>query len=97
MGPGRVGFWAAGALSPPGPRASVHERGREHVRREAGEITNALTLTHELDRESGALLHRDPWCDRWATGYDYIASRFGAAMGAGAAKAATSVVVPQLR
>lgn len=29
----------------------------------------------------GALLHRDPWCDRWATGYDYIASRFGAAMG----------------
>ena len=29
----------------------------------------------------GALLHRDPWCDRWATGYDYIASRFGAALG----------------
>ena len=29
----------------------------------------------------GALLHRDPWCDRWATGYDYISSRFGAAMG----------------
>ena len=29
----------------------------------------------------GALLHRDPWCDRWATGYDYIASRFAAALG----------------
>ena len=29
----------------------------------------------------GALLHRDPWCDSWATGYDYIASRFGAALG----------------
>lgn len=29
----------------------------------------------------GALLHRDPWCDRWATGYDYIASRFSAALG----------------
>jgi signal peptide peptidase SppA len=29
----------------------------------------------------GALLHRDQWCDRWATGYDYIASRFGAALG----------------
>lgn len=29
----------------------------------------------------GALLHRDPWCCRWATGYDYIASRFGAALG----------------
>lgn len=29
----------------------------------------------------GALLHRDAWCDSWATGYDYIASRFSAAMG----------------
>lgn len=29
----------------------------------------------------GALLHRDPWCSRWATGYDYIASRFSAALG----------------
>lgn len=29
----------------------------------------------------GALLHRDPWCDSWATGYDYIGSRFAAAMG----------------
>ena len=29
----------------------------------------------------GALLHRDPWCARWATGYDYIASRVGAALG----------------
>lgn len=29
----------------------------------------------------GALLHRDQWCDSWATGYDYIASRFGAALG----------------
>lgn len=29
----------------------------------------------------GALLHRDPWCDRWATGYDYIMSRVGAALG----------------
>lgn len=29
----------------------------------------------------GALLHRDPWCDRWATGYDYISSRVGAALG----------------
>lgn len=24
----------------------------------------------------GALLHRDPWFDGWATGYDYIAARF---------------------
>lgn len=23
----------------------------------------------------GALLHRDPWCDAWATGYDYLTSR----------------------
>jgi len=29
----------------------------------------------------GALLHRDPWCDRYATGYDYIASRFAGALG----------------
>lgn len=29
----------------------------------------------------GALLHRDPWCDNYATGYDYIASRFSAALG----------------
>lgn len=29
----------------------------------------------------GALLHRDGWCDSYATGYDYIASRFAAAMG----------------
>ena len=28
----------------------------------------------------GALLHRDPWCSSYATGYDYIASRFAAAM-----------------
>lgn len=29
----------------------------------------------------GALLHRDPWCDRYATGYEYIASRFAGALG----------------
>jgi signal peptide peptidase SppA len=29
----------------------------------------------------GALLHRDRWCDEWATGYSYIESRFAAAMG----------------
>ena len=29
----------------------------------------------------GALLHRDAWCDSWATGYDYIAAAFGAALG----------------
>lgn len=29
----------------------------------------------------GALLHRDQWCSSWATGYDYIASRFSAALG----------------
>ena len=29
----------------------------------------------------GALLHRDAWCDSYATGYDYIMSRFSAAMG----------------
>lgn len=29
----------------------------------------------------GALLHRDGWCSSYATGYDYIASRFAAALG----------------
>lgn len=29
----------------------------------------------------GALLHRDNWCTPWATGYDYIRSRFAAALG----------------
>lgn len=29
----------------------------------------------------GALLHRDNWCTSWATGYDYIRSRFAAALG----------------
>jgi len=29
----------------------------------------------------GALLHRDNWCNSYATGYDYIGSRFAAAMG----------------
>lgn len=29
----------------------------------------------------GALLHRDRWCDEYATGYSYIESRFAAAMG----------------
>jgi len=29
----------------------------------------------------GALLHRDPWCDSYATGYDFIGSRFAAALG----------------
>lgn len=29
----------------------------------------------------GALLHKDNWCLPWATGYDYIASRVGAAAG----------------
>lgn len=28
----------------------------------------------------GALLHRDNWCDSYATGYDYIRSKFNAAM-----------------
>lgn len=29
----------------------------------------------------GALLHRDAWCSSYATGYDYIMSRVGAALG----------------
>lgn len=29
----------------------------------------------------GALLHRDRWCDEWATGYNYIESRLAAALG----------------
>lgn len=29
----------------------------------------------------GALLHRDRWCDEWATGYSYIESRLSAALG----------------
>lgn len=29
----------------------------------------------------GSLLHKDNWCLPWATGYDYIASRVGAAAG----------------
>ena len=29
----------------------------------------------------GALLHKDNWCLPWATGYDYIRSRFAAALG----------------
>lgn len=29
----------------------------------------------------GALLHRDRWCDSYATGYSYIESRFSAALG----------------
>ncbi len=29
----------------------------------------------------GALLHRDAWCDSYATGYDYIAAAVGAAVG----------------
>jgi signal peptide peptidase SppA len=29
----------------------------------------------------GALLHKDNWCMPWATGYDYIRSRFAAALG----------------
>lgn len=29
----------------------------------------------------GALLHRDRWCDSWATGYDYISSKLAAALG----------------
>lgn len=29
----------------------------------------------------GALLHRDRWCNSWATGYSYIESRFAAAIG----------------
>lgn len=29
----------------------------------------------------GALLHRDRWCDEYATGYSYIESRFAAALG----------------
>lgn len=29
----------------------------------------------------GALLHRDSWASSWATGYDYIQTRFAAAMG----------------
>lgn len=28
----------------------------------------------------GALVHRDNWCTPWATGYDYISSRVGAAV-----------------
>lgn len=29
----------------------------------------------------GALLHRDRWCDSWATGYDYISAKLAAALG----------------
>ena len=29
----------------------------------------------------GALLHKDNWCMPWATGYDYVRSRFAAALG----------------